>query len=302
MRHRTIAVGLILGVGLASGVGVAFAGVSDGNYRPERQHCSGNADATEREDTAEPGCQNFTVTVRDGNDHEAVRAGLPQLKNGEQPNPASATVEPSPEGFDPATGAHYYMGADDNLSGGEHDGTEQIGDGPSDGGSVVLNVDPDSITRWIDALTTSNWPYLLTHPLPLIDLGAGVCTDGLCYSAQSQRRTAYDGGSDTAPPRDAANYGSYEWDPEACSSADSTEADCGPGGIAYWHNKSGDAYVEPGVQVYEDPSPAGSPIGPFPLPAAYVGTCGVIAGGGPAQMPASDFTNDAGQVVIETGC
>jgi hypothetical protein len=56
------------------------------------------------------------------------------------------------------------------------------------------------------------------------------------------------------------------------------------------------------VQVYEDPNPEGSPIGPYPLPALYVGTCGVVFGGGQVQMPASPITNGAGQVVLKTLC
>jgi hypothetical protein len=61
--------------------------------------------------------------------------------------------------------------------------------------------------------------------------------------------------------------------------------------LAYWHKQSGDVYVNPGVQVYEDPNPAGSPIGPYPLPGAYAGTCGVVYSSG--KDPA---------VVVPTGC
>ena len=43
--------------------------------------------------------------------------------------------------------------------------------------------------------------------------------------------------------------------------------------------------------------------GNYPLPALYVGTCGVVAGGGAAPAaPASPVTNSAGQVVVSTGC
>ena len=52
----------------------------------------------------------------------------------------------------------------------------------------------------------------------------------------------------------------------------------------------------PGIQVYEDPDPEGSPLGPYPIPSAYAGTCGVVAGGGPLAAPASPLTNDAGQI------
>jgi hypothetical protein len=156
---------------------------------------------------------------------------------------------------------------------------------------------------------TGNKTYLLTHPLPLVDFGIGACTDGLCQSTQTQQRRAYDGGNASAPDRDAADYGGYTWDPESCSSADPNPETCGnkPGGISYWHDQSGDVYVEPGVQVYEDPNPAGSPIAMYPVPAFYAGTCGVIVGGGPSgsatRLPSAvPMTNDAGQLVVATGC
>jgi hypothetical protein len=300
---RGIAIGLLVAAVVVMSAGVALAGVSDGNYRAERQGCSGNANDTERADTAEEGCQNFTLNARDGNDNEVFRAGLPQLKDGDQPNPTNATVATPSEGFDPSTGTRLYLGADDNLNSGEHDGSDQVGDGPSDGGAVVFNVEPDSVAVWMDALVSGDASYVLTHPLPLVDAGTGACADGVCFSVQSQRRLAYDGGKRRGEPRDAANYDGYKWDPDTCSGADSGPEDCEhKKGLAYWHRQSGDVYVEPGVQVYEDPNPAGSPIGPYPLPAAYAGTCGVVAGGGPATMPASPVTNGAGQVVVPTQC
>ena len=62
-------------------------------------------------------------------------------------------------------------------------------------------------------------------------------------------------------------------------------------------------YAEPGIQIYEDPDPQGSPIGPwYPIPAFYVGTCGLIVGGGQMAMPESPFTNKGGQFVVSTGC
>jgi hypothetical protein len=300
--RRKIAIGVIIGAVLASGAGVAVAGVSDGNYDPARQHCSGDAADVERSDTTEPGCQNFTTNVNDGSGHEIVRWGLPQLKDGDHPDPTSGTLTVNPDGFDPTTGVHYYTGADDNLNNGEHDGSDRIADGPSDGGAIVLNADPTTLGPWLAGLTSGDQHYVLTHPLPLVDFGIGACTDGTCWSTQTQQRRAYDGGSDTAPDRDAYDYDGYTWDPAGCSSADPNEDTCGPGGIGYWHDQSGDVYVEPGVQVYEDPNPAGSPIAVYPVPAAYAGTCGVVAGGGPAQAPASPVTNSAGQVVVSTGC
>jgi hypothetical protein len=38
------------------------------------------------------------------------------------------------------------------------------------------------------------------------------------------------------------------------------------------------------------------------LPAFYVGTCGLVIGGGQMQMPASPYTSPAGQFVVTTGC
>ena len=63
MRHRYTVVGLFAAAVLVSGVGAAVAGVSDGNYRPDRQGCSGDAADSEHPETAEQGCQNFTTNV-----------------------------------------------------------------------------------------------------------------------------------------------------------------------------------------------------------------------------------------------
>ena len=307
MRHRKFVVGLMAAAVLLAGAGAAIAGVSDGNYDYHRQHCSGDAEDVENQDAPpDPNCQNFTTEVNDGNGNEIARVGLPQLAHHQSPDPTRAQYSVTPDGFDPTTGVHYYTGADDNLDNGEHDGSSTVSDGPSDGGAIVLNADPNSASVWLAALMAGDAQYLATHPLPVVDFGIGACTDGVCWSTQTQRRTAYDGGSTTAPPRDAANYDGYQWDPDTCSSADPTTATCsdasGSHDLSYWHDQAGDAYVEPGVQVYEDPSPNGSPIGPYPIPAFYAGTCGVVAGGGPVQAPASPVTNGAGQVVVPTAC
>jgi hypothetical protein len=285
--------------------GVAAAGVSDGNYEPERQGCTGHADDADAPDRVEEGCQNASVSVRDGNGDEAVRVGTQQTADGDQvdPTPTVATGE-----IDPATGVFVYFGADDNLANGEHDSSSAIGDGPSDGGAIVLDLDPSSLDRWLAALEAGDSQYLLTHPVPVLGAGLGGCADGVCFSAQTERRVAYQGGrvdEDGNPEgeRDVADYEGKEWDPESCAGPSDTEEDCGEGGIATWHEKEGTVYVEPGVQVYEDPNPAGSPIGPYPVPAVYAGTCGVTLGGGPMlTAPASPVTNTAGQVRVETGC
>ena len=193
------------------------------------------------------------------------------------------------------------MGADDNLDNGEHDSSSKIGDGPSDGGAIVFNVAPDSLGVWLNALTSGDTSYVLTHPVPLVDAGFGSCADGVCESVQTQQRTAYQG--DNKASRDVANYDGKQWDPDTCGGPIRDTAPTRPRGLALARYKNGDAYVEPGVQVYEDPNPEGSPIGPYPLPAVYAGTCGVIAGGGPVPAaPASPVTNSAGQLVVPTQC
>jgi hypothetical protein len=279
--------------------GMALAGVSDGNYRASRQGCTGHADDTKHSDKVEQGCQSMTLNVSDGSGHEPFRVGTQQTKDGE--SAGAPTTSGDPSGFDPSSGTRVYMGADDNLDNGEHDSSSKIGDGPSDGGAVVLNVAPDSLGVWINALMSGDASYVLTHPVPLVDAGFGSCADGLCESVQTQQRTAYQG-DNKHKSRDAANYDGKQWDPDTCGGPSDTSADCGPGGIKHWSKQEGSVHVEPGAQVYEDPNPEGSPIGPYPIPGAYAGTCGVIAGGGPAQAPASPITNSAGQVVVPTQC
>jgi hypothetical protein len=296
-ERRLAIVGLVAALTVC-GAGVAFAGVSDGNYRPERQGCSGDADDANRPEYTEEGCQNLTANVRDGNDDELVRVGFQQTPDGENVDPTSPQVTTGE--IDPTTGVHTYFGADDNLDSGEHDSSGVIGDGPSDGGAVVFNIDPESLDRFVAAVQAGDVGYLLTHPVPLVDAGAGSCADGICESVQTQKRVAYDGGGKRE--RDVADYEDKQWDPETCGGPSDTKEDCGPGGIKKWHKQWGNTYVEPGVQVYEDPNPEGSPIGPYPLTAVYAGTCGVIVGGGQVTAPASPVTNDAGQVKVSTAC
>ena len=227
-------------------------------------------------------------------------------------NPAAPNYYGPSPAPDPASGIKIYMGFDDNLAGGEHDSSELINNGPSDGGGIRLELDPSTIGPWLAAFVAANPQYILTHPLPVGDFGLGFCADSLCFSLATQRHVAYQGGStDPNQHHSVANYASHNWDPQPCSGDDDGSQDpaCdnpatpGTEDITYWHNQEGTVYVDPGVQIYADPDPQGSPIGPYPIPAIYVGTCGVIIGGGPrGQMPASPFTNSAGQLVLETGC
>jgi len=93
----------------------------------------------------------------------------------------------------------------------------------------------------------------------------------------------------------------------------------------HWYNLDGTVYTEPGIQIYEDPDPLGSPgvlslVGldqvkqaltgngndPYPLPAFYLGTCGLVFGGGapgdPTRVDGTPLSNSAGQIVVKTAC
>jgi len=207
---------------------------------------------------------------------------------------------------DPSRGLVLYFGDDDNSNAGEHDGSSKVNNGASDGGGFHVALDPASVAPWLAAVVAQNPQYVLTHPLPVGDAGIGFCADGICFSAQTQRQVAYEGGycdvndcsNGQEPSRDVADYGDKTWDPSTCSAASDSAAKCGGHDLGWWHQQNGNAYVEPGVQIYEDPDPGGSPIGPYPLPGIYVGTCGVIIGGGPIAMPASPYTNANHQVVL----
>ena len=295
-RFAIAAVGAALLIVSTSGVALA---VSDGQYDYRKQHCTGRADNYTKPDRVEKGCRSAAVVLSDGKNKEWVSAGVPQTADGTPADPSAFEVTPGPGG-DPATGGRLYFGADDNLDNGEHDSSPQINNGPSDGGGVQLNVDPASVAVWAAALASGNTSYLLTHPLPLVDAGAGACADGICFAGTSQRRTAFKGGGRGS--RDVYDYEGKQWDPETCGGPSDQPADCGGHTLRYWNKKEGTTYVQPGVQVYEDPDAQGSPIGPYPLPAAYAGTCGVTLGGGPATAPASPVTNSAGQVRVKTGC
>lgn len=355
---RTLA---LLVVVVTAAAAAAFGGVSDGNYSPARQHCSGAANNVESPDRAEEGCHSGTVTISDTAGHEYFGIGIGQTAVGEDgvgpeglpfdlfanvhevdywydlgdgctrtefdlAAPGAPEEGPCPW-FDPlapnytgdavppnlASGIKIYLGFDDNLAGGEHDSSELINNGPSDGGAIRVELDPASIGPWLEAFVAQNPQYILTHPLPVGQAGMGFCADGICMAVQTQRRVAYQGGSTEDEHRAVSNYEGKNWDPEECSGNDDGSSASGAcddpntpesDDITYWHNQEGTVYVEPGVQIYEDPDPQGSPLGPYPLPAIYIGPCGVIIGGGPAgQMPASPFTNpDTGQIVIETAC
>ncbi|MGH9093738.1 MAG: hypothetical protein ACRDXE_01115 [Acidimicrobiales bacterium] len=215
-----------------------------------------------------------------------------------------------------ANGVKVYFGQDDNTDAGEHDGvsgnngTAGSINGPSDGGGIGLAVTPSAAGQTPTA----------TNPVPVANGQAGGCADGLCVDATTSRQSVYKGcganpsvpcGPNSANGRDAYNYQGKQWDPYNCSSGTAQSEAPGPQGCGsqtmdqYRAQEARNVYAEPGVQVYEDPDPQGSPAAPvYPIPSAYAGTCGVAAGGGQAPAaPASPVTNSAGQVVVSpTGC
>jgi hypothetical protein len=233
------------------------------------------------------------------------------------PGDPNQTLKLTPDtgtGVDVGDGITFYMGADDNLDAGEHDGasgdhgTHEAVNGPSDGGAINAHVTPS-------AATTMPTPE---NPLPFLGLAEGECADGFCVDITTYQQTLYEGGSEGS--RDIADYSGKTWDPYDCSSGDiETESpeDCDGKSLNEWrHQEKQQVNAEPGVQVYEDPDAQASPIDPlyeagltptptlYPIPGVYVGTCGVIAGGGPgASAPASPVTNSANQIDVRpTGC
>jgi len=221
-------------------------------------------------------------------------------------------------------GVAPYLGADDNLDAGEHDGVAGVGpkgrpdgsagsaNGPSDGGAVTAHVTPKAAT---------NTPSL-SNPVPVAGAGEGFCADGYCQDVTTRRHAVYHGNG--RGDRNVANYQGKRWDPYNCSSGDQKSEGPGCRGTAGqpqtldgWRSaERKTVYAEPGAQVYEDPDAQSSPLDPsyeagatpqpvlYPIPAAYAGTCGAVVGGGPVvRAPAgTPSTNSAGQVVASTGC
>jgi hypothetical protein len=307
----------------AAAAALPAAAVSSGGYDSSKQGCTPTADDSYQPKHTENGCYAATLQIT-GKTHRYVLVGVPQTPDGTSANAVVVCLDftgtakcarvdkkgftplPDEKGtpLDPQSGQlHEYFGADDNLDSGEHDESPQVGNGPSDGGAVVANVDPLSAMQWLTTVLGGDRSYLLTHPLPGADAGFGGCADGLCFSVQTQRRIAYRAGGKNPKTRDAANYDGHTWDPPACAGPTDTVKDCGGHTMAWWHRRNQTTYVEPGLQIYEDPDPQGSPEGPYPLPALYIGTCGFVAGGGTAPaFPASPITNKSGQLLIQTGC
>jgi hypothetical protein len=272
--------------------------VSDPGYDPARQGCTGAADSAAHPDRVEPGCHSTQLAVEDDAGHRYAEASTDQTADGTHVGPPTAAAHP--EGFDPTRGLHAYFGADDNLDDGEHDSSDFSRNGPSDGGGVHGDVSPSAVEAWAAAARAGDTAWLRTHPSP-VPAGAGGCADGVCANVQTQRGRMFQGTG--SGERDAYDYDGKAWDPYTCGGPTDDAAHCGGEDLGWWNGTDGTVWAEPGVQVYEDPDPQGSPIDPpydagvtphptlYPLPAAYAGTCGVTVGGGPTH-----------QVALDTGC
>ena len=255
-------------------------------------------------------------------------------------------------------GLIFYFGMDDNSDNGEHDGegpgsSSQSGGsvvGSSDGGAIAFSFTPQGATR-TPSLTNPeglvNFSTGMCADGNCADLTTQQETVYYGCGANTGENQASDKCSkaNKGSKRDAANYAGKKWDPYNCSSGgsqtqpkgqpqpdspsqcDTSKSNPSPsgssnssGGMDYWRQQeASQVNAEPGFQFYEDPDPEGSPAAPiYPNPGIYVGTCGIILGGG-GISPAGDptgllpatlfglptslpFVNSAGQLVISTGC
>jgi hypothetical protein len=177
---------------------------------------------------------------------------------------------------------HAFFAADDNLESGEHDGVPEtncepdgnggevcydnvdLANGPSDGGAIRLDVAPN----WDDPASN-----ISTDPngiLVGIYAGSGACVDGICFNAGTSERQIYDGGQEGRVYADDATADDYKDTDDYCSY--DNEGNC----VREVHDQQQDFYTRPGVNVYADPDPQDSSLGPFDGSTnTHVGTGGV---------------------------
>ena len=235
-------------------------------------------------------------------------------------------------------GVLLYLGSDDNLDNGEHDGVgpytnlvnpndQGAANGSSDGGALMLLLTPQTATR----VPTQS------HPEGLANASFGFCADGICVGSTTQQQTVYQGcgapdanGMAPCNPGTPQNANVYDYAPNGqpgndpsvnrespnCNSGDANStsaAQCGPGGMdAIRSATPANENMEPGVALYSDPDSQRSPAAPSPLwptPAVYVGTCGVYLGSPattgtifkskPIFLGPLQLTNAAGQLAID---
>jgi hypothetical protein len=214
-------------------------------------------------------------------------------------------------------GLLVYVGADDNLDNGEHDGftgnnnTAGSINGPSDGGAITLSVTPQNATN------TPNGH----NPEGVANASIGMCADGICSETTTQEQTVYQGcgANPTVTPSGGcspqnANDNVYNNDSpastqasKACNSGDvSSETACytnadlspNPGGAdAYRQGTPSNMNAQPGVQTYQDPDPQRSPVAPVGTPGVYVGTCGVYVNDGGGSVGPGITGQNPGYIV-----
>jgi hypothetical protein len=176
---------------------------------------------------------------------------------------------------------HLFFGADDNLESGEHDGIPEtncepepnedvcynnldLANGPSDGGMIRVDVTPN----WEDpgGNVSTNPDALLLAAY----VGAGFCVDGICGNGGTSERRVYDGGQEGRVYLDDATADDYKDTDDYCSY--DNEHNC----VRDVHDQQQDFYSRPGVNLYADPDPQDSSLGPFDGSTnTHVGTGGV---------------------------
>ena len=197
MRRAGVLVLLVAASILSIGAG-AWA-VSDGHYSYDRQHCSADAESTANEDVAQEGCTNAAVSLEDGAGNEPFFFGFKQTPDGINVDPTDPIVITGTT-FDPASGAHVYFGADDNLN------TASMTARPSSTTDLATAARSSStpirrrLTRGSPRFSAATSPTSSTHPVPVLDAGFGACADGICVALTTIERVGYDGGDSGRRP------------------------------------------------------------------------------------------------------
>jgi hypothetical protein len=243
-----------------------------------------------------------------------VPDGVPAAKNCDPKQPIGNTGVTPDTGtgtklYDLVTnGFLVYVGADDNLDNGEHDGftgvpgtsTDGAINGPSDGGAITLSMTPQN---------AANSPSG-HNPEGLVNFSTGLCADGICGEATTQQQTVYHGCNAPNTPNDACAPGTpqngnvYEngapssrQESPNCQSGSPDNANPGPPGTGpcftnadgsanpngpngYRQTTPNNMNAQPGVQTYQDPDPQRSPVAPVGTPGVYAGTCGLYLNDG----------------------
>jgi len=257
---------------------------------------------------------------------------------------------PDTNALDLVMGGQLYAAGDDNLNTGEHDGMDgqygsgNVVDSSPDGGGLVVDWQPVNgvsamegwttiITRLVATRSPSSLAPIAENPAPVANAGLGAGFDGPYVGIYTNRRTLYHGGGGGGKQSDIYNYSGRPDQPVACNNGSAkSEAACQDpkqggtqpcpsadnaydsscGANYYGQKQASDVTSEPGVMVYDNPDPQTSQNTGGTMPAAYAGTCGVVAGGGqappapklPSQVSPLVSANSAGQVVAAdpTGC